>query len=81
MNFPPDPQISPYFNPLIPFPGPSSNILPDTDAEDVYSSIDTRPLPAFPPQESDYEDGYILTVASVPRRDVLPGIVIGKPSV
>ena len=47
----------------------------------MYSSIDTRPLPAVPPQESDYEDGYILTVASAPRRDVLPGIVIGKQSV
>ncbi|XP_064396073.1 uncharacterized protein LOC135343057 isoform X2 [Halichondria panicea] len=78
IKFPPDP-LSPYFNPLTPFPGPSSTIfLPDTDTEDMYSSIDTRPLPAVPPQESDYEDGYILTVASAPRRDVLPGIVIAK---
>ncbi len=59
---------------FFPAPPPTSQ---DSDDE-VYSSIDNRPLPAFPPVEVDYEDAYILRVDSVPQRDVLPGIAIGE---
>ena len=60
--------------------GPTPTFFP-TPEEDTYASVDTRPLPTIPAktvEESDYEDGYILQVDSIPARNELPGIMIGK---
>ena len=60
--------------------GPTPTFFP-TPEEDTYASVDTRPLPTIPAktvEESDYEDGYILQVDSIPARNELPGIMIGE---
>ena len=72
-KFLPETPPPPYVPSVSPRPSSSTGFFND---EDVYDSIEDRPLSKQPSVE--YEDGYIHTVASVPQRNVLPGIAIGK---